>query len=208
MIAGRHALDAGLEVWLSPELWDRSPNDTLGYISEAAEELHRYRPGQVVFSVGSEATLFMADIVEGKSVFERLQHPDFWRRVRPASTTGRVREVFQDPSPHASVPLETLDWSRFDFVSVDLYRGAELKDRYTEVLDRYLAFGRPVAITEFGCCTYRGAADAGGRGFAILDISAPGQDSSRRGSTAATSVTKPGKPANSPTCSRSSTPPE
>jgi hypothetical protein len=39
------------------------------------------------------------------------------------------------------------------------------------------ASGRPVAITEFGCCTYRGAADAGGRGFAILDISAQDKQS-------------------------------
>lgn len=38
-------------------------------------------------------------------------------------------------------------------------------------------FDRPVAITEFGCCTYRGAAAAGGRGFAILDITAPGLNS-------------------------------
>jgi len=191
MIAGRHALDAGLEVWLSPELWDRSPSDTLGYIAEAAgaaEELRRYRPGQVVFSVGSEATLFMAGIVEGSSVFERLEHPDFWPRIQAgehngplnaflAEAAGRVREVFHGPVTYASVPLETVEWSRFDIVGVDLYRGAEFKDRFTEVLDRYFAFGRPVAITEFGCCTYRGAAGAGGRGFAILDISAAGQDS-------------------------------
>jgi hypothetical protein len=75
------------------------------------------------------------------------------------------------------VPLEAVDWSRFDFVSVDLYRNAQLKGHLTDVLHRYFAFERPVAITEFGCCTYRGAADAGGRGFAILDISAPGRNS-------------------------------
>jgi hypothetical protein len=191
MAAGGHALDCGLQVWLSPELWDHSPSETLGYIAaaaEAAEELHRYRPGQVVLSVGSEATLFMAGIVEGGSVFERLEHPDFWERVRAgehngplnaflAEATGRVREVFHGAVTYASVPLETVEWNRFDFVSVDLYRGAELKERFTDVLNRYFASGRPVAITEFGCCTYRGAADAGGRGFAILDISAPGRDS-------------------------------
>jgi len=189
--AGGHALDCGLQVWLSPELWDHSPGDTIGYIAkaaEAAEELHRHRPGQVVFSVGSEATLFMAGIVEGGSVFERLEHPDFWKRVQAGEHNGRlnaflaeaaerVREVFHGPVTYASVPLETVEWSRFDVVSADLYRGAELKDRFTDVLHRYFAFGRPVAITEFGCCTYRGAADAGARGFAILDISAPGQDS-------------------------------
>ena len=69
--AGGHALDCGLQVWLSPELWDHSPSDTVGYIAkaaDAAEELHRHRPRQVVLSVGSEATLFMAGIVEGTSV--------------------------------------------------------------------------------------------------------------------------------------------
>lgn len=130
----------------------------------------------------------MAGIVEGGSVFERLEHPDFWKRIqagehnRPlnaflAEAAERVRGVFHGPVTYASVPLETVEWSRFDFVSVDLYRGTELKDRFTDVLHRYFAFERPVAITEFGCCTYQGAADAGGRGFAILDISAPGQDS-------------------------------
>ena len=29
--------------------------------------------------------------------------------------------------------------------------------------------GRPVVITEFGCCTYRGAAAAGARGWLIVD---------------------------------------
>lgn len=189
--AGGHALDCGLQVWLSPELWDHSPSDTVGYIAEAAdaaEELHRHRPGQVVFSVGSEATLFMAGIVEGTSVFERLEHPDFWKRIKAGEHNGplngflaeaaeRAREVFHGPVTYASVPLETVGWSRFDFVSVDLYRGAQLKDRFTDVLHRYFAFERPLAITEFGCCTYRGAADAGGRGFAILDISAQDKQS-------------------------------
>jgi hypothetical protein len=184
--AAEHALGCGLEVWLSPELWDRSPGETLGYIAEAAAaaaELHRHRPGRVVFSVGSELTLFMAGIVEGGSVFERLGHPGFWQRVQAgehngplnaflAEAAGRVRSVFGGPVTYASVPLETVEWGRFDFAGVDLYRDARLRDRFTEVLRRYVASGRPVAITEFGCCTYRGAADAGGRGFAILDTSA------------------------------------
>jgi hypothetical protein len=174
IVAGEYALDCDLEVWLSPELWDHSPSETLRYIAEAAEaaeDLHRHRPGQVVLSAGSEATLFMNGIVEGSSVFER-EHPDFWQRVRAgehngplnaflAEAAGRVREVFRGPVTYASVPLEAVEWSRFDFVSVDLYRGAELKDRFTDVLNRYADTGRPVAITEFGCCTYRGAADAG-----------------------------------------------
>jgi hypothetical protein len=179
MLAGRDALDLGLEAWLSPELWDHSPDETLAYIAGAAaraEELLELHPGRVVLSVGSELTLFMAGIVEGDSLFERLNHPSFWERVRSgahntklnaflAEATERVREVFHGRITYASVPLETIDWSPFDIVSVDLYRDAQLRSRFGEILGRYFAHGRPVAITEFGCCTYRGAADAGGRGF-------------------------------------------
>lgn len=190
MTAGANALDQGLEVWLSPELWDQGPTETLAYVARAAEqakELHEHRPGEVVLSVGSELTLFMDGIVEGGSVFERLENPNFWDRVRAgahnepldaflAEATERVREVFHGRVTYASVPLETVDWNRFDVVSVDLYRDARIRDRFSPILEPYFAFERPVAITEFGCCTYRGAAAAGGRGFAILDT-ASGRDS-------------------------------
>jgi hypothetical protein len=191
MVAGRDALDLGLEVWLSPELWDHSPDETLAYTARAAaraEELHKLHPGRVVLSVGTELTLFMAGIVEGDSVFERLNHPTFWEQVRSGAhnarlnaflteATERVREVFHGTITYASVPLETVEWDRFDIVGVDLYRDARLRDRFGEILGRYLAHGRPVAITEFGCCTYHGAADAGGRGFEILDYSVSARDS-------------------------------
>jgi len=55
-------------------------------------------------------------------------------------------------------------------VAVDLYRDARIKDRFTGLLRRFFAHGRPVVIAEFGCCTYRGAADAGGMGWAIVDL--------------------------------------
>jgi hypothetical protein len=185
--AGREALECGLEVWLSPELWDHSPGETLDYLAKVAvqaDHLHQHHPGQVVLSVGSEAALFMAGIIEGNSVFERLGHPEFWQRVQagehnaPLNTfltqaAETARERFGGPITYASVPLETVDWSPFDFISVDLYRDARIRDQFTALLSRYLGSGRPVAITEFGCCTYRGAADAGGRGFDILDTSAP-----------------------------------
>jgi hypothetical protein len=187
-IAGRLALELGLEVWLSPELWDRNPDETLLYIEAAAQragELHRHRPGGVRLSVGSELTLFMAGIVEGDDIFARLEHPAFWEVVRSgahnpklnaflARAVERVRGVFGGPLTYASVPLETVDWTPFDVVGVDLYRDARIRDQFGAVLRRYLAHDRPVAITEFGCCTYRGAADAGGRGFAILDTSVGG----------------------------------
>jgi hypothetical protein len=182
--AGRDALEQGLEVWVSPELWDNSPEDTLDYVAEAAkraEELRRHRPGQVVFSVGSELTLFMRGILQGDTFLERLHHPSFGEQVRSgahntpldaflAKANDAVRQVFKGSVTYASVPLEIVDWSRFDFVSVDLYRDARIKDRFTDLLRRFFGHGRPVVVTEFGCCTYRGAADAGGMGWAIVDF--------------------------------------
>jgi hypothetical protein len=189
--AGEAALDLGLEVWFSPELWDHSPAETLDYLTEAARRagaLDERAPGQVVLSVGSEATLFMAGILEGATVFERLEHPEFWDRVRAGEHNGplneflgeaaeRARASFGGPVTYASVPLETVDWRRFDIVSADLYRDARIRDQFSDVLGRFSTYARPVAITEFGCCTYRGAADAGGRGFAILDTSSASRDS-------------------------------
>jgi hypothetical protein len=184
MTAGRDALEQGLEVWLSPELWDHSPEETLEYVVEAAkqaEDLRRAQSGQVVLSVGTELTLFMRGILEGDTFLERLRHPSFEEKIRSgehnaplaeflARANDAVRQVFKGRVTYASVPLESVDWSRFDFVAVDLYRDVRIRDRFDDLLRRYFAHGRPVVITEFGCCTYRGAADAGGMGWAIVDL--------------------------------------
>ncbi len=183
MIAGEDALNQGLEVWLSPELWDQSPDETLAYVVEAArqaEALRQLRPEQVVFSLGSELTLFMQGIVEGNSVLERLGNPSFWETVRSgahnaplnaflAKANAAVRQHYKGKVTYASAPLESVDWGLFDFVCTDLYRDARTREMFAGLLGRFFAYQRPVVITEFGCCTYHGAADAGGMGWAIID---------------------------------------
>ena len=52
---------------------------------------------------------------------------------------------------------------------VDLYRDRSNADRYRETVRSYLGFGKPMVVTEFGCCTYAGAADAGPLGFTVVD---------------------------------------
>ena len=44
------------------------------------------------------------------------------------------------------------------------------------------ALGKPVAVTEFGCTTHRGAADLGGRGDGILEWDDDGRPLRLRGS--------------------------
>ncbi len=57
----------------------------------------------------------------------------------------------------------------FDIVSIDAYRDAGNAAGYLEQVRGYRRFGRPVAITEFGCCTFAGASERGGSGWLILD---------------------------------------
>ena len=74
VVAAKYALGMGLEVWLSPELWNKSPKDTLNHLlaaAEAAEELRKAWPEQVVLSVGTELTLFMKGIVPGRTLWQR-----------------------------------------------------------------------------------------------------------------------------------------
>jgi hypothetical protein len=181
IIASQDALAQGLEVWLSPEMWDKSQEETIQYLTKAAlaaEPLRQRWPGKLVFSIGSESTLFMQGIVEGANFFERMNSPSFWENIKAGmhnkplnsflrEATNAVREVFHGPLTYFSVPLETVDWSLFDFVGVDLYRDARIKDLYGEMVKGYLMYNKPVIIGEFGCCTYQGAEKLGGNGFII-----------------------------------------
>jgi hypothetical protein len=184
--AAEFALGLGLEVWFSPEMWDRQQDEMLEYLvrgARAAQGLLQRWPGRVVFSLGSEVSLFAQGFVPGTNVFERLSHPKFMETVRSgahnpplneflAKANAEVRELFRGRVTYASVEFETVDWGPFDFVGVDLYRDKRSRVIYPNIIQRYLGLEKPVANMEVGCCTFRGAEDLGGRGFEIVDWSA------------------------------------
>jgi len=181
MNASEDALSKGLEVWLSPEMWDRSQDQTLDYIARAAEGAERLRqrwPGKLVFSAGSELTLFSQGIVEGRNVFDRMSRPSFWRDIMVGKHNGALnaylsklsetaKRAFHGPLTYFSLPFEAVNWKPFDFVGVDHYRDARVRDAYGQMAGKYKAFGKPVVIGEFGCCTFRGADLLGANGFMI-----------------------------------------
>jgi hypothetical protein len=158
------ALEEGLEVWLSPLLWDKSPQLTLDYIkkaSVAAETLRLRWPAKMVFSVGSELTLFMQGIVRGRNVTARMTNPDFISQVKAglhnkplneflSKAVAEVRERYQGSLTYASLVWEAVDWNLFDYVGVDHYRATKIEDRYVEMLRPSFNHGKPVVITEFG----------------------------------------------------------
>jgi hypothetical protein len=182
-VAADHALRLGLETWISPEMWDREQAETLAHVEKGArmaEELRQRWPDRVVYSVGSEVTLFTQGFLPGSNILERLHHPSFLETVRAGKQNGplnsfltkanaSVRQVFHGPVTYASVGMETVDWTPFDFVGVDMYREKRFREVYPAILKRFMSFGKPVANMEFGCCTFRGADDMGGQGWTIVD---------------------------------------
>lgn len=173
MAAAEDALGLGLEVWLSPELWNRSPDTTIRYISRAAaaaEELHTQWPGRVVFSIGTELTLFMRGVVAGRTSSKRV------RALREVLTSGThnaplnafltratvaVREVFNGPVTYAALPFEQVDWEMFDIIGTNHYWREPVKDRYLPTLEPLLGTGKPVVISEFGFLTRTDADEIG-----------------------------------------------
>ena len=119
----------------------------------------------------------MQGLVPGKSVTGRLQRlkadPTLLGNGKLnaylAALVPRLRAAFDGPLIYASLAFEQVDWAPFDYVGVDHYREARTKDRYVEMLQPFLATGKPVIVTEFGMRTFRGAESSGALGFGVTD---------------------------------------
>jgi hypothetical protein len=188
-IAARHAAAVGLEVWFCPFTCDLGLDELLTFVIDCARsaESLRHQHAAVVLLVGSELSLFNKGFLPGETLQERLgilTTPDRIRELLPRerprineflNTAAAVaRATFGGKISYASLPFEAVDWTPFDIISTDAgYRSADNAERFVEDIRAFVARGRalskPVAITEFGCCTYRGAADQGGRGDRILE---------------------------------------
>jgi hypothetical protein len=138
----------------------------------------------VVLLTGSELSVCIKGIVPGETFEERVglltpSNPRIGQLLAaiPAQVNDLlaravrvVRERFGGKVSYASLPFENVDWTPFDFVATDAgYRSAESADRYPEMVRALVAQGKPVAITEFGCCTYKGAADRAAHGPDIVE---------------------------------------
>jgi hypothetical protein len=169
-VAAGHAAAAGLEVWISSFTNDLTSDELLDFLAGCAEHAERLRRhgAEVVLLTGSELTVCTKGIVPGETLEERLglltpSNPSLGELLAavPArvndllGTAVRVvRERFGGKVSYASLPFERVDWTPFDIVSTDAgYRSAETADTYAEGVRALVAEGKPVAITEFGCCT-------------------------------------------------------
>jgi hypothetical protein len=187
--AAEYALQQGLEVWISPAFIDANEKETLAYFTECAKAAEKLRMiyTNIIFVTGCELTFFMKGLVDGETAFDRmstLMRP--WRLIKSTILKGSfnkrlnaflskattvVREHFHGKLTYASGTWESVDWSIVDFVGIDYYRETSNSKLYQEKLRGYFKYNKPVVITEFGCCTYKGAEYKGGYGWAIVDRS-------------------------------------
>jgi hypothetical protein len=180
-LAAAYAADAGLEVWFCPftnGLTQDALLELLGDCAERAERLRR-NGAEVVFLTGSEVSLFTSGFFPGETLEERLALVADPLRVRAAIGQVRarmkeflrravevVRARFGGKLSYASLPFEGVDWALFDIIATDAgYRTKENATHYRDSIRSFVAQGhllrKPVAITEFGCLTFRGASEFG-----------------------------------------------
>ncbi|MGI5230048.1 hypothetical protein [Actinoallomurus sp. CA-142502] len=184
-LAAEHAADAGLEVWFSPFPCELSARELVPYFADCADRAQEV--GADVLVAGCELSLFAAGFLPGDDTFARINavagdNPDATEAAARlaeiaarldtvlADVAATVRERFRGKVTYAAGTWEQIDWAPFDIVSVDAYGDAS--DAFRQGLREYLRHGKPLAATEFGCCTYRGAAERGGFGWAIVDYEA------------------------------------
>jgi hypothetical protein len=193
VVASRAAHRAGLSVWFSPWKMDVGLEENRIYIAEAARAAEQLRQegADIIFVTACEYTIFNDGIYPGSSVLERsawaygkldnkgwpytpvgLPEP-FPSKAKElnkvlAELAGIVRKLFKGRQTYSAAIFEEVDWTPFDFVGTNYYRERQTDAEYIAGLDYFRSFGKPVAIMEYGCCSYRGAAIRGSRGWRIF----------------------------------------
>jgi hypothetical protein len=175
--AARYAADAGLEVWFAPFPVDLPAERLLPFFADCARraEAVRRTSAEVVFVTGCEISMFCGGFFPGDTFGHRIHtmasDTQWWsalgqvsERVNSllADVAATVRAHFGGQITYASAPWESVDWAPFDLVGIDAYRAAHNADTFRTHLRESFDHGKPVAVTEYGTCAYRGAGELGG----------------------------------------------
>jgi len=190
ILASELALQNGLHVWLSPRYVNADTKQTIEKLSEiaaSAEELRlKYDNSEIILITGGEASIDTKGFLKGETIFDRIQNlskpsffikkalgfkpeyqKDFISYLKQSADT--VRSKFKGKITYASALWEDVDWSIFDIVSINLYKASFNKLFFERKVKQMSSKGKPLAITEFGCCCYVGADEKGPTGFSVLE---------------------------------------
>ncbi|MEU5941683.1 hypothetical protein ABZ807_21420 [Micromonospora sp. NPDC047548] len=191
-IAARYAAAAGLEVWFAPFPVDLPADRLLPFFADCAQraEVLRRDGVEVVFVAGCEISAFCGGFIPGDTYGDRLRAMatadlEWWTSLGPvqqrlndflAEAAATVRAHFGGLVTYAAAPWESVDWRPFDIVGVDAYRAAYNADTFRSEVRGHFAHGKPVVVTEYGTCAYRGAGERGGMAWQVPDGAVPDED--------------------------------
>ncbi len=179
------AIEEGLMVWFSPRYINASLEETIDYImkcSMAAEQLRNFSQ-EIVYVLGNEFSLDVKGFIEGETIFKRilnLSKPGsiiknslglgFNKELNNflVKAISKARQNFKGEITYASGQWEKVDWDKFDIIAVNYYRNRFNSLNYRRTV-RKLVQKKKFAITEFGCCSYKGADKKGAWGYSIVD---------------------------------------
>jgi hypothetical protein len=178
--AAKYAANEGLQIWLQPRLIEGTQKEVLQHLAEFAKlaESLRVKGADVTLNVGCEHSLFMQGIFPGITYGKRIPFmiiapiiPGFRHRLNThlKKVSDVARTHFNGPITYSSGAWEKIDWTLFDYVGVDYYRDRQNQKHYEEGLQRLHKYGKPVIITEFGCCPFKGADKSSGAGFLAIN---------------------------------------
>lgn len=185
--AAAFAAEKGMHVWIQPRLFHARQADVLQHLAataRAAGQLSERYPS-IVLNTGCEASLFTAGIIPGNSLESRIARlSSNWQEIpaynknlntflEQAAATARTH--FPGTITYSAGLWEEVNWEKFDIIGLDHYMDASNEQSYASSLRAFKRYGKPVVVTEFGCCCYEGADKAGAGGHDIIDwkISGP-----------------------------------
>ncbi|MGH4034432.1 abortive phage infection protein [Actinomycetota bacterium Odt1-20B] len=195
----RVALERGLHVWVQPRLFDRPQREILDHLARTAREAECLRTSgtsraarpkgngsahepETILVIGCEYILFTPGIVPGRTFMDRIAYLtkgdyDFEVILRRLNAFVRkavavARRHFHGRITYGASEMEwaSVDWSLFDIVGLDYYTYHRDQAGHTKDLAPHRRWRKPIMILEFGCCTYRGAAERGGDGWDAVDL--------------------------------------
>lgn len=185
-LCAKTAIDHGLMVWLSPRRINSTPEETLQYINEcslAAEELRKSSP-QIVYVIGNELSLDIKGFINGDTTYERIKNLSrissviinslglgFHRKLNNflSDAVSCARKNYKGEISYASGQWEKINWDNFDIISINYYRNNFNKWIYRRVIRKFARQKKKLAVTEFGCCSYKGAEKKGAWGYSLVD---------------------------------------
>ncbi len=186
-IGGEAAAAAGPEVWFARFRCALTTDQLAPLSADCADRAgHLRRAGaRVVLVAECELTLFAVGFLPGGTVCERIDvlasggqdlHAAFAALPSrlsgfPAATADAARSRFAGPLTYVSGMWEPVRLAPVR----QRCRGCPPGRRpgtFRSQLRKQRRHGKPLAVTEFGCCSYPGAGERGDMGWAIIDTSA------------------------------------